>query len=540
MKDFFDFSGFTTQQYAFLISGLAFFFASLVLYFRKSDKCAIILLVLSGLSLFTFAALLDPYLNLWDERFHALVAKNSMDNFLFPTLYKELPMQEADPMIWDSAHVWLHKQPLFIWQIMLSFKLFGVSEFTLRLPSVLMATGLIVIAYRIGSLLINKKLGYYTAVSLTFSWFLLNLVSGNGEVGHNNVCFVFYVSASVWAFMEYIRSGRKVRWLVAMAALAACAVLTKWLTGLLVFFVWGVYLLATYRLKLKEWKIGHGMLALGIVVALVAPWQIYTFITYPEVARVEYQNNSAHLFQALEGHGGDAFFYFKTLPYLYFGDKNYWVISDETIGLNPLRIISIILLLAGLALLSYRLKKNSHRIVLISTLLFVYIFFLLAETKMPAYPFCIAIIWFMSLGMLFYTVEHLIFKIKKRPFQFILWFIFVVLFAFYQMNFTALQRRHTDQYEYRATMQHNAEVFKKIAPTLPPKTILFNTRGIYDYFYPEAMFYTGALSYRSVPTEKQVQLLKNQGYKIAVFTCHEVPDYLQNDNEVIKIADILL
>src|SRR5574344_1791352 len=108
MKQFFDFSGFTQQQYLFLICGFLFFVMSLFFYYKQKDKLAIILLTISELSFFIFSPLLDPFLNFWDERFHALVAKNSMDNFWVPTLYKELPYQENDPLIWSYAHVWLH------------------------------------------------------------------------------------------------------------------------------------------------------------------------------------------------------------------------------------------------------------------------------------------------------------------------------------------------------------------------------------------------------------------------------------------------
>lgn len=539
MKEFFDFSGFTNQQYIFLLSGFVFFLTSLCFFYQKKEKFAIIFLTISGLSFFIFAALLDPFLNLWDERFHALVAKNSMDNFLMPTLYKELPIQEYNPLIWDTAHVWLHKQPLFIWQIALCFKIFGVFEFTLRLPSVIMATGLILITYRIGTLLIDKKLGYYSAVAVTFSWFLLNLVSGNADVDHNNVCFVFYVSASIWAWMEYIRSKRRIGWLLALSFLCACAVLTKWLTGLLVFWVWCVYLLTTYRLQFKKWKIGHLMLALAIVVMLVAPWQIYCFINFPDVFQFEYNNNFAHLFSAVENHGGDAAYYIKTLPYLYIGDKNYLLLNEESIAFNFSRITSLVLLLSGLTLLIYRLKNNSHRITLITTLLFVYVFFSIAATKMVAYPFCVAVIWFMSLGMIFYTVEFFIFKLKNRPLKFVLWLIFVGLFAFYQMNFTLINHFHTDKHWARESYLHDTVVFKKISSTLPPKTIIFNVRGSSISYCVQGMFYTDAICYANAPSQEEFQMLKNQGYTIAVFTNHDIPEYMKNDSDVIKIEETL-
>ena len=63
--------------------------------------------------MFLFSSLLDPFLNLWDERFHALVAKNLMNHPLMPTLYDD-PVVSMAYDRWDRATIWLHKQPLFL------------------------------------------------------------------------------------------------------------------------------------------------------------------------------------------------------------------------------------------------------------------------------------------------------------------------------------------------------------------------------------------------------------------------------------------
>ena len=42
----------------------------------RATRVSFVLLLVGGLGLRLLAARLDPYLNLWDEQFHALVAKN--------------------------------------------------------------------------------------------------------------------------------------------------------------------------------------------------------------------------------------------------------------------------------------------------------------------------------------------------------------------------------------------------------------------------------------------------------------------------------
>jgi len=84
-------------------------------------------------------AAVDPFLQDWDERFHALVAKNLIHHPLTPMLRLD-PIMAFKIEDWCCNHIWVHKQPLFLWQMALSMKLFGVNEVAMRLPSVIMGT----------------------------------------------------------------------------------------------------------------------------------------------------------------------------------------------------------------------------------------------------------------------------------------------------------------------------------------------------------------------------------------------------------------
>lgn len=545
MAEFFDFSGFSADKNMWLVFGLSLAAASCILYYLRKDRLSLLLLTLGGLCLYIFGALSDPFLNFWDERFHALVAKNCMETPLMPRLYPELPMREFDPMIWSHAYIWLHKQPLFTWQIALCFKLFGVSEFTLRLPSVIMATLMIPVCYRIGKLFVDRRLGFYTALSATFSWFLLDLVSGHGTSDHNNVCFVFYVTASVWSWMEYVRSGRRWGWAIATGVLSGCAILTKWLTGLLVYLVWGVYLLSKYRFRLKEWKILQFIAALAVTVAVTLPWQLYTFKAYPDVARAEMHNNTLHLTSVIENaHKQDGDFYLETLPFIYIGDKEYDEISSAAIRFTPLRIFHLLILFAGFGLLVWRAGIWEKRIPLATTLLFVYLFFSITAMKLPAYPFCICVVGFMSLGMIGCLLEEIIQKLlKNRIVSFAVWFPLTAFISLYQFNFTWYKQHHISRYVgWRSSVIENVQEYKNLQKILPERTILFNVRAIDSWGNNctpvEAMFYSGAICYSFTPDEEQLQMLKSQGYHIAVLTHLSVPDYMMADDEVMKIDGV--
>jgi 4-amino-4-deoxy-L-arabinose transferase len=92
----------------------------------------------------------------WDEVFHAVVARNVLKHPLKPTLI-DTPCLPYDYKKWQDNHVWLHKPILPFWQIALSFALFGVDTFALRLPSALLSTGAAWLTYLIGKELLDRR-----------------------------------------------------------------------------------------------------------------------------------------------------------------------------------------------------------------------------------------------------------------------------------------------------------------------------------------------------------------------------------------------
>ncbi|RYE17321.1 MAG: hypothetical protein EOP51_24120 [Sphingobacteriales bacterium] len=111
----------------------------IVFAFRMQQKQrAVWLLVLAGFIL-RFYCSADQFLHPWDERYHALVAKNFMTHWWVPTLYDN-PILGYNNASWAVSHIWLHKQPLPMWLMAISMKLFGVNEMAMRLPSVIMTS----------------------------------------------------------------------------------------------------------------------------------------------------------------------------------------------------------------------------------------------------------------------------------------------------------------------------------------------------------------------------------------------------------------
>ncbi len=188
---------FTNTQVILLVVALITFLSGLLCHIKEKENLAVGFLILTALSVFSFSALLDPFLNLWDERFHALVGKNLMNHPLMPTLYDD-PVVNMAYDRWDRYHIWLHKQPLFLWQIALSFKLFGISEFTLRLPNVVLGAILVFIGYRSGRLMVNKRVGFITGV---FDY-ILNLTK-KVSFGKSFYKFIFAISVVILVLLRF-------------------------------------------------------------------------------------------------------------------------------------------------------------------------------------------------------------------------------------------------------------------------------------------------------------------------------------------------
>lgn len=529
------------DQYCWLITALVLFVPSIIFQEMGKSRWALFFLTFSGCAMYFFAATLCPFLNLWDEQYHALVAKNCMEHPFTPMLYSDTNIPGHSYNFWPSSNIWLHKQPLFLWQIALSFKIFGVSELSLRLPSVIMCTLLIPIGYRIAKLLTNQIIAYFTAISIAFSWYLLLLTSGMEPVDQNDVCFIFYISASLWALTEYLHDKRRHwQWSMVIGLLAGCAILTKWLVGLLVFLTWAFYLLFEYRLHLKDWKIGHYLLALGITLMIALPWQIYILQRFPIQAHQELFYNFTHFNQVVEGHQEKALFYLIILPWQYIGRgfKPY----QFNFQWNAYTLITYLILFTGFIMLLRTIRKRSESFSILATLLFVYLFFSLAKTKMPAFTFTTCLIWFMSIGTFTEKISLLIGKIIKHPiFQKILISFLILGSGYYQSNFGHQYINYGGNVENR---MYNRLLFKQLGTSLPTNCYVFHTmtthNGQRDISWGVfGTFYSNRQCYSELPSIEVIKQLQKKGYSVAIFDTQDLSEGYREDNSIILIRDTL-
>jgi 4-amino-4-deoxy-L-arabinose transferase-like glycosyltransferase len=503
-------SYFSNQQFFLLVSGSICFLLSLSFHLKEKEKATILFLILTATLVYSFAALLDPFLNIWDERFHALVAKNLMKHPFMPTLYEE-QIVNTNYEGWDKTHIWLHKQPLFLWQMALSFKLFGINEFTLRIPSIILSVLLVFVAYRSGKLLVNERVGYIAAILLISSVFLIELVAGRQTTDHNDLSFIAYVSFSIWALIEYHFSKSK-KWIFLIGIFSGFAILCKWLVGLLVYLGWLVIKMQEKDLtSIKNFK--DIFLSFLLTLFITLPWQVFIFLKYPTEAFLEFQHSNSHFLKPIEGHSGNYWFHFDEFGAL-FGSLSIWLIIPAFIAFY------------------YRIREKKIYFSILSMIVGVYIFFTLATTKMSAFTFIVVLPVFITIATF---IDAFLNKIVSNRIATPMVFIFVLIIAVFRFDIASLQKIHTDRNNkntYSKMMISNKRIFQNL--NLPDNTVLFNVKGRH---YIEAMFYSGLPAYRFIPSLEQFEDIENKGKITALFMPSDgvLPDYLLKDTTVIRL-----
>lgn len=499
-----------------LYTGVILTIISIVWFeFQKRNRWSIFLLVAGAICIRLFVSLIDPFLHIWDEQFHALVAKNMMTNPLVPVLIPN-PVLPYHFQNWTANYVWLHKQPLFLWQMALSMKLFGVNELAARIPSIIMSSFSILMIYRIGSIIYNRHGGFIGAVLYAGSTYLIELTSGRIPTDHNDVAFLFYVSASLWSWFEYEHSQKKY-WIWFIGIFSGFAILVKWLPGLLVYAGWVSTILLKERRRNVHIK--DPLKSLLLTVLIVFPWQIYAAIRFPKEYFYELSFNSHHFYKVIEGHSGTIFFHLNQIPTIYGTD--YWYI------------------IAGNLLLFFFIKtKTAYKTFVFTVIVFTYIFYSLAATKLVAYTIVVAPLIYAINGIaLAWLLDKISFKklaAKRRDLLKSLISMLVISFLF--VHFLNHNRLTLENLDYRKQDNlrdiHNTLVYRQLNDMLPGRNVYFNT---YMWDHIKIMYYTDDIAYKKIPDQNTIQELKNKNFRVVVFDNGELPGYILSDKSIAKL-----
>lgn len=462
----------------------------------KSSYLVFLLCLLSLLLRF-FIASNESFLHIWDEQFHALVAKNMSEHPFTPMLFPSID-GITNTTNWNYSHIWLHKQPFFLWLMALSIKLFGSTAFAVRIPSILLSSFAIFGGYRLGKNLSGNFTGLTLAVLLSTSFIANNLSTGQETTDHNDAIFVSLVLISFWLLSEYWFNDKK-KMMYCIGIIAGMAVLTKWLTGLIVFLPW--FLLIVQK-GITAQRVKHIITAFIITLLIVLPWQLYCYYQFPTEYAHEIQLNQLHFSSVVEGHDGDSWYYLKNLRHQY------------------LKIQFPAVFIVWLGLLLFFLikeKDNSRRIFVSIPILAVFLFFSIAQTKMPLFTF---MVFFLLYYLLAFFISELRKSIQQRFSPVITRIILVLVLLFVSFHNLRLQEFRNihfpktsgeHQYYFNQNKQQYDQIMEIEQLAFSEKSsIFFNTP---KHLHPSYTFFTGVPSFDFIPDEPVIYNLITEGYQ---------------------------
>lgn len=507
---------FTNRDLVFLITGFVLFFSAVILFHKGKTRAALGILIAGGFTFRLLMAFIDPFVHIWDEQYHALVAKNIADDFFHPVLVKQ-PIGATDPAYWAYTETWLHKPPLFLWQMGISIKIFGPTVWAIRIPSVIVSTLMIPAVYRMGKVMFTERTGFIAALLVAGSNILINVVSGFVNTDHNDVVFAGYVCFSFWAWMEYVNRPR-LRWIILTGIFAGAAILTKWLPGLMVFGAWGItlVLLRENRLAISRWK--DLLISFATSVAIAAPWFIYARFQWPMQWKAAMSNYSSHLSDDMT-HTGEWWYHFAQLA----EQNGIWFV--------------IVLLCAIPVFLMSRVRKE-FKMGLIFSVAIVYSFYSFVAARMPLFCLSVLPLLILMVSVLFDRLAELLIKLRPGFFRYVVTTLLMFV-AYVMVDQGRIEHYHTlrDPKEaYRRTRLHNQSVFLKLN-NLPDNTVVFNCG---DWNAIPCMFYTRYTAYDYVPGAADIQNARELGRTIAVFDDGQLPEFITQDPGIVILEAQLI
>lgn len=202
------------------------------------------------------------------------------------TVHAEAAKEMLQRHDWVTLYVngirYLEKAPLMYWGVAVSYKTFGMSEWSTRFPLMLGVLAMILSTYGLGRWAFGEEGGFDSALVLAtalgpflFTRFLIP-----------DVAVGLWLTLTFWLFLVTLEQLKPARWACwGLAAVCALNVLTKGLIGL-VFPIGaiGFYLLLTGNLRhlLKL----HLVSSTVVLLAIAAPWHVLAALRNPAQGHV--------------------------------------------------------------------------------------------------------------------------------------------------------------------------------------------------------------------------------------------------------------
>jgi 4-amino-4-deoxy-L-arabinose transferase-like glycosyltransferase len=186
---------------------------------------------------------------------------------------------------WVTARLdgvaYLEKPPLIYWTIAASYKVFGVHDWSARIPVALSAIGLCWLTAAFGAWAFGRRAGFYAGLCMATCiglWLFTRVLIPD-------VMLTFVIALAMWAFLRVLDSEEQHsrEWAATFAAALGLGLLLKSLIAV-VFPVGAiaVYLLSTRQFfSASAWRRLRPLSGLVIILLIAAPWHILATLRNP-------------------------------------------------------------------------------------------------------------------------------------------------------------------------------------------------------------------------------------------------------------------
>jgi 4-amino-4-deoxy-L-arabinose transferase len=426
----------------------------------------------------------DHYLHEWDERYHALVAKNLIKHPFKPTLYDNAVIK-YDYKVWVANNVWLEKPPVPLWFIALSIHTFGNTEFAVRIPSIIFSLLAIYLTFLIGCYLFDKKTGLLAAYLHAINGIVLELAAGKLSSDHIETFFnVFIEIAILFCILSIIKKNKYYLSLLG-GVFIGLAVLSKWFPALLVFPVWLTGALFARKYKTRE-IISHFILIISGCLIIALPWFIYILINFPIEAKWVIRKLLFAYSSIIETHSAP-FWYYINYVEIIFGE-----------------IIYIPLLFS----LYYLFKHRREWALKLLTVWWIVpvIIFSFAETKRHTYLMISAPAFFLLTAWYWFYLKEAVVRRKYRWLKYIVLCLLIIL----PIRLSIERLSPFEKTEKNSLWANELRFLTKRIKE--KKVVIFNSEKPV-----ETMFYTNFTAYSGIPDSTTINKFISRGYTAYIY-----------------------
>ncbi len=228
-----------------------------------SSRLTVLALLLLSIVLYIGTAFTPGLLDDADAS-HAVVAREMLQRHDYVILYM-------------NGIRYLMKAPFHYWLVAASYALFGVSEFSTRLPVALAMIGLVLMVYEFARRFFGERAGLYSglAVGTSVGMFIFTRIMIPEAIYALQFTAIYYLFLRAWTGSLRPRVGY---W--GAAVVMALAVLTRGLVGI-VFPLGGMIGFIIFSRGWNRWREMHLFSSATIFLIIAAPWHILAELRAP-------------------------------------------------------------------------------------------------------------------------------------------------------------------------------------------------------------------------------------------------------------------